>query len=155
MNTGRTYEIVVGFDGSFASHAALRWAIARAARDNASVTAVEVGRRPRPAPGTSYAIQPYGMAPPIERVSHASGLRDAVAAARGSTRTTPPVVELHVDGEPGVELARFAESAAMLVLGHTPRGRLAELVLGGTATECLRHARCPVVLIPADIVFGA
>lgn len=152
MNTKRTREIVVGFDGSFASHAALRWAINRAAEDDATVTAVEVAHRPRLAPGTSYAVQPYGMAPPIERVAQASSLHEAVLAARGTHRSTP-VVELHVDGEPGVELARIAESAAMLVLGHTPHGRLTELILGSTASDCLRHARCPVVLIPADATY--
>ena len=47
---------------------------------------------------------------------------------------------------------RLPRHAAMLVLGHTRRGRLAELILGGTATECLRTARCPVVLVPADTI---
>ncbi len=89
------------------------------------------------------------MAPPIERVTHKSSLHEAILAARGSHNATP-VVELHVDGEPGVELTRIAEGAAMLVLGHTPHGRLTELILGSTGSECLRHARCPVVFIPAD-----
>jgi nucleotide-binding universal stress UspA family protein len=137
-------------DGSPASRAALRWAIRHAAQDQATVTAVEVRRRARLAPGTSYAVQPYGMAPPLERAAHPARLHDAVQAARGSTRDAPAVRELHVDGEPGVELAQLAEGASMLVLGHTPHGRLTELILGSTATECLRHARCPVVLVPAN-----
>lgn len=145
-------QIVVGVDGSAESLAALRWAIRRAARDHTTVTAVEVGHRPRLAPGTSYAIQPYGMAPPIERVTHPARLHTAVDAAVGAMRGAPTVMELHVEGEPGIELTRIAESAAMLVLGHSRRGRLAELVLGGTASECLRTARCPVVLVPADTV---
>lgn len=148
MSTKRTREIVVGFDGSSASHAALRWAISRAAREDATVTAVEVNHPSRLAPGTSYAVQPYGMAPPIERATHKSSLHAAIRAARGPHRSTP-VVELHVDGEPGVELARIAEGASMLVLGHTPHGRLTELILGSTGGQCLRHARCPVVFIPA------
>ena len=143
-------EIVVGVDGSPASHAALRWAVRHAARDKATITAVEVGHRARLAPGTSYAVQPYGMAPPIERATHPTRLHDAVQAVRGSIQDAPAIRELHVDGEPGVELTRIAESASMLVLGHTPHGRLTELILGSTATECLRHARCPVVLVPAD-----
>ena len=110
MSTRRTREIVVGYDGSSASHTALRWAINRATRDDATVTAVEVTHPSRLAPGTSYAVQPYGMAPPIERVGRRSSLHEAVLAARGSHASTP-VVELRVDGEPGVELTRIAEGA--------------------------------------------
>ena len=149
MSTKRTREIVVGFDGSSASHAALRWAISRATRDDATVTAVQVTHRSDP--GTSYAAQPYGMAPPIERVGRKSSLHDAILAARGSHRSTP-VVESHVDGEPGVELTRISESASMLVLGYAPHSRITELILGSTGSECLRHARCPVVFIPADAI---
>jgi nucleotide-binding universal stress UspA family protein len=145
-------QIVVGVDGSAESMTALRWAIRHATRNHATVTAVEVSHRPRLAPGTSYAIQPYGMAPPIERIRHSTRLHAAVVAARGSMRDAPPVTELHVEGEPGVELTHIAESAAMLVLGHSPRSRLADLILGGTATECLRTARCPVVLVPAHTI---
>lgn len=147
MNTS---EIVVGVDGSPASQAALRWAMRRAARDHATLTAIQVDHRARLAPGTSYAVQPYGMAPPIELATHPARLHETVTAARRAMRDAPSVTELHLDGEPGVELARPAEDATMLVLGHTQHGRLAELILGSTATECLRHARCPVVLVPAD-----
>jgi nucleotide-binding universal stress UspA family protein len=152
MNAKHPNEIVVGFDGSSASHAALRWAVRRAAEEQASVTVVEVGYRVRLAPGTSYAVQPYGTAPPIERMGQRSQLHDAVAAAKGN-RTEPGIVELHVDGEPAVELTKLAENATMLVVGHTRRGRLSELILGSTAASCLRHARCPVVLVPEEAVF--
>ena len=152
MSTKRTREIVVGFDGSSASHAALRWAISRANRDDATVTAVEVTHPSRLAPGSSYAVQPYGVAPPIERASRRSSLHEAIQAARGP-RVSTPVVEVRVDGEPGVELARIAEGAAMLVLGHTPHTRISQLILGSTGADCLRHARCPVVFIPADGIY--
>jgi nucleotide-binding universal stress UspA family protein len=151
MDTSQRSKIVVGFDGSFASRTALRWAISRAARDNATVTAVEVARQPRLVPGTSYAVQPYGMAPPIERMSRQSSLHEAILAARSVHRTASEVMELHVDGDPGVELARLAQGATMLVLGHTPRTRLTEFIVGSTASDCLRRTRCPIVLIPADV----
>jgi nucleotide-binding universal stress UspA family protein len=82
-------EIVVGVDGSPASHAALRWAVRRAALDKATVIAVEVGPHPRLAPGTSYAVSPYGVVPPLERITHPARLRDAVQAALGSMRDAP------------------------------------------------------------------
>lgn len=150
MSTKRTREIVVGFDGLPASYAALRWAISRATRDDATVTAVQVTHRSNV--GSSYAAQSYGVAPPIERAARKTSLHEAIQAARGPHRSTP-VVELHVDGEPGVELTRIAESASMLVLGYAPHSRITELILGSTGSECLRHARCPVVFIRSDAIY--
>ena len=48
----------------------------------------------------------------------------------------------------GVELARAAHGAAMLVLGHNPHGKTTEFLFGRVTNECLRHADVPVVLVP-------
>jgi nucleotide-binding universal stress UspA family protein len=34
-----------------------------------------------------------------------------------------------------------------------PPSLLTELILGSTGSECLRHAHCPVVFIPADAIY--
>jgi len=146
-----THQIVVGVDGSAASRAALRWAVRHAGTVGAAVTAVEVQRQPHVAPGTSYAVQPYGTVPPADRIEHEGRLHTVATEAAASVLGAPPVAELRVQGAPGAELARIAVNADLLVLGHTPHGRVAEFVLGSTAGECLRKARCPVVLVPVDI----
>lgn len=138
--------IVVGVDGSAASVAALRWAVDRATAEHHTVTAVEVRTPVRLAPGTSYAPGPYGLIPP-ER--HGNPLHDAVAAVRKAVPNAPTIAELQRRGDAGVELARVAHDAAMLVLGHNPHGKLTELLFGDVTSECLRHARVPVVLVPA------
>lgn len=53
-------------------------------------------------------------------------------------------------GEPGTELIRAAADGALLVLGHTPHGRTKEFLFGPVIAECLRHVKCPVVLVPAE-----
>jgi nucleotide-binding universal stress UspA family protein len=139
--------IVVGVDGSAASVAALRWAIDRAMAEHSTVTAVEVQPPVHLLPGTSYAVQPYGSAPPIERLH--SRLHDTVAATVATIPDAPEVVELRLQGNPGVELTRAAlDNGSMLVLGYNPHSRITEFLLGRVTGECLRHSRRPVVLVP-------
>lgn len=139
--------IVVGLDGSAASAAALRWAVERAEAEHRTVTAVEVRSPVRLAPGTSYAPGPYGTAPPLEHLR--SRLHETVTAVRDTMPSAPEITERLLSGEPGVELARVARDAAMLVLGHNPHGKTTEFLFGHVTAECLRHAAVPVVLVPA------
>jgi nucleotide-binding universal stress UspA family protein len=143
-------SIVVGVDGSAASVAALRWAIIEARARMCTVTAVEVRLAPHPMPGTSYAIQPYGSAPPIERTR--SRLHETIAATVATVEgSAPHIVETHLRGDPAVELARVAQEAgSTLVLGYTPHSRITEFLLGRVTGECLRHSRTPVVLVPVS-----
>lgn len=141
--------IVVGVDGSAASVAALRWAITEAKAQACPVTAVEVRPASHPLPGTSYAVQPYGSAPPVERTR--SRLHETVAATVATVRDAPLVEEMHLQGDAGVELARIARnSGSTLVLGYTPHSRVTEFLLGRVTGECLRHSRIPVVLVPVS-----
>jgi len=142
-----TGTIVVGVDGSAASVVALRWAVERATAEHRAVTAVEVRAPSRLAPGTSYAPAPYGMTPPPGR--DRSRLHETVTAVREDMPHAPRIAELERRGEPGVELARVAHDAAMLVLGHNPHGRTTEFLFGRVTAECLRHTGVPVVLVPA------
>ena len=57
--------IVVGVDGSAASKAALRWAIAEATRRDCVVRAVAVSPTPELMPATSLAMEPRGMRFPV------------------------------------------------------------------------------------------
>jgi nucleotide-binding universal stress UspA family protein len=55
-------------------------------------------------------------------------------------------------GEPARELARSASDldAELLVIGSRGRHELASAVLGSVASELMRHAPCPVVVVPPD-----
>lgn len=136
--------IVVGVDGSAASVMALRWALARAAEEKCPIIAVEVHAPVHALPGTSYAVQPHGSAPPATRTL----LHQTVTTAAAALPDAPEVTEMRLHGDPGLELARAAEGEAMLVLGYRPHSRVTEFLLGRVTGDCLRHARCPVVLVP-------
>jgi nucleotide-binding universal stress UspA family protein len=51
------------------------------------------------------------------------------------------------DGSPSKALTQLATDADMLVVGAHHRRGLG-LLLGSTASSCVRHARCPVVVVP-------
>ena len=138
------HGIVVGVDGSAASIAALRWALTKAGEDKRPITAVEVREPAHALPGTSYAVQPHGTAPPVTRTL----LHQTVATAVAALPDAPEVAEMRLRGDPGAELARVSEGESMLVLGYRPHSRVTEFLLGRVTADCLRHARCPVVLVP-------
>ncbi|MEO6090265.1 MAG: universal stress protein [Umezawaea sp.] len=56
----------------------------------------------------------------------------------------PEVTEAVLLGDPAVEL----HHADLLVLGAHGHGKAAGVLLGSVVSECLRHAACPVVVIP-------
>jgi nucleotide-binding universal stress UspA family protein len=140
--------IVVGVDGSVASVAALRWAITQAQVRQCPITAVEVRPAPHPMPGTSYAVQPYGRTPPVERTR--TKLHDTVTTTVATIENAPEIVEMHLEGDPWVELPRVSASqGSTLVLGYTPHSRIIDFLFSQVTREFLRHSRCPVVVVPA------
>ena len=141
--------IVVGFDGTPAAVAALRWAIAESRTcDCARVTAVRV-HAPDTAfvPAMSMGIQPHGATHPDHDDAALARLVDEVS--------TESVAHGRVDlalvpGRSGRVLAEAARDALLLVIGaHHTTPRLADGV-GAFAADVVRHAHCPVAIIPAD-----
>lgn len=145
-----TPVIVVGVDGSPESHAALRWALNEAPRRNARVEAV-LAHRAEPAfvPASPMGFNPHGDMPPQhpEQELHA-----AVQQVRALVPGAAEVAETVVVGDAARQLARASQDAELLVVGTRGRGKVAGAVLGSVAAECLRHAQCPVVVIPRRAV---
>lgn len=53
-----------------------------------------------------------------------------------------------VRGRPGETLARESEAVDLLVVGSRGHGPLATVMLGGASHTLLRHAACPVIVVP-------
>ncbi|MDN5917445.1 MAG: universal stress protein [Pseudonocardia sp.] len=141
--TARADEIVVGVDTSTPSRAALRWALREADGTGRVVRAVLVWN---PAPlfaGPAPAYEPIG---PV-RAEYRAELERAVAEVVGPRPPVGVTTEV-LEGDPADELARRADGAALLVLGSHGRGRLRATFLGSVALGCVRHATCPVLIIP-------
>jgi len=76
-------------------------------------------------------------------------LHEMVRDVSSRLEYAPEVTEVVLTGDPAVELARLSHHADLLVLGSHGHGKAAGLLLGSVVSECLRHAACPVVVIPA------
>ena len=140
-------RIVVGLDGSPASLAALRWAADQAFLTGARLEAVTVYE---PVAEIAFAFGGYPAVNPINpamaKQSALAGLESWVHAALEESQADVQLVAL-ADGTPSKALTHLAEGADMLVVGAHHRHGLG-LLLGSTAASCVRHAECPVVVVP-------
>jgi nucleotide-binding universal stress UspA family protein len=136
--------VVVGFDGSPPSTAALDWAAAEAARRGLPlkvVLAIELGTA-LPMPMDSGA--PWAMAK-IE-----SSAREVLADAVDRARKTDP--ELVVESRLVIDTAAAAlvdasRTAALVVVGNRGHGDLMGTLLGSVAFGVTAHAQCPVAVV--------
>lgn len=135
--------IVVGVDGSEGSRRALRWAIAEGRRTGSAVEAI-----------TAWSWDGLGGAmlaatsPRIERELAEQVSRHELNLVLADTGSSSPAAREVVEGHPVKALLTAARRARMLVLGSHGHGRLHHAVLGSISEECVRHATCPVVVVP-------
>jgi len=143
--SSQTAPVVVAYDGSQASSAALTWATAEAIREHAPLRIVEVFELvivDRPSPGKVVPLAAL-------RTVRERGLE----ALAESVRLRHP--GLHVDtllleGAPSPALIEETAQARMLVLGSRGLGGFSGMILGSVAVQVGAHAHCPVVVVPPD-----
>lgn len=141
--------IMVGVDGSPASREALRWGLLEAVRRASTVEAVLVTPPDDVfVPATSLGVHPHGEKPQLHP---AEELHALVSMVRAEIADAPEVVETVVKGSAPDQLARASRNAEVLVVGRRGRRPLTEVFLGSVAASCLRHAECPVVVIPPAV----
>ncbi|MGE3109577.1 MAG: universal stress protein [Phycisphaerales bacterium] len=73
-------------------------------------------------------------------------------AAANDAAACPPTHRFLREGHPGPEVCASAREwgADMIVIGSHGRGGLTRLLMGSTAEAVMRHAPCPVLVIPAS-----
>lgn len=136
--------VVVGTDGSKGSVHALRFAFEEALRRGVAAEVI-----------TAWTVtSPYTdnySAPVLDEArERATEVQDkAVARALHGMDQTPPISRSVVHGYGGSVLVEAARDAAVLVVGHTQRSRLARAITGSVSAECLGNSSVPVILVPA------
>jgi nucleotide-binding universal stress UspA family protein len=139
------HEIVVGVDGSPGSYAALRWAARMAAPLNASITALTAWEFPVFITAAGGGLLP-GTWDPEEDAN--TIVNDAVGAVFAGT---PGYVRAVVaQGHPADMLINASKSALMVVVGGRGHGGFAGALLGSVSTAVAHHAKCPVLIVPAE-----
>jgi nucleotide-binding universal stress UspA family protein len=140
--------IVVGIDGSAHSARALEWAMNEAVLRHAPLTVLSVHRVM-----VSFWDSPFGYPEPHDQLERAREMaREAIGKAlaqRGDEHPASVTTRVLI-GAPAEELLRAAEDADMIVVGSRGTGGFARLLMGSVCTQITHHARCPVIVIPAE-----
>ena len=142
-------RIVVGYDGSPDSCAALDWAAALAHRTHLPLTVLHVVDYLGQLPGTLPAV------PTPQRVEQAVGPPAELVAAEGVhlARTRTDSIDItavtHV-ARVAYSLIEHSRDAALLVVGTRGRGELGGAILGSVSFAAVGHAHCPVVVVRGD-----
>ncbi|MBC2874395.1 MULTISPECIES: universal stress protein [Streptomyces] len=146
-------RVVVGVDGSAGSVAALRQGAREAARHGAVLCPVYAWAPPGGEAADAVSPAPSDVCAHWERAA-ATVVRETCEAAFGPA---PPGTVLRpraVRAAPGPALVALArDPGALLVVGTGEHGPLHRALHGSVSRHCLRHARCPVLVVhpsPAD-----
>jgi nucleotide-binding universal stress UspA family protein len=128
------HAVGVGYDGSFQSAHALTTARRLASELGAGLSAFQVVTVPA-------------------RVYMGAGAPDAMSVDVLADRARARIADLGgvephaVYGDPADELARFAASVDLLVVGSRDYGPVGRLIHGSTSGELARRCRCPLLVL--------
>lgn len=151
--TEKAPRIVVGVDGSASSLAALRWAVHQAELTGGTVDAIVAWQMPSSMTGFGFA--PVAVADGSEMEQTAQRALDHAVRQVVGPEGGPVVRRLVVEGFPAPVLLGASAGADLLVLGSRGRGGFSGALLGSVGQHCVRHARCPVVIIRGDLTQAA
>ena len=138
-------KIVVGVDGSAASLAALREALEEARLRSAPLRVITAWQLTY----SEIAIETPVVVQKI--VEHNAEMLEAALASVDHGRATGVEISSElVNGHPATELLAAASDATLLVVGTRGTGGLSGTLLGSVAHAAIHHAKCPVLVVPAD-----
>jgi nucleotide-binding universal stress UspA family protein len=134
--------VVVGYDASGPAEAALEWAAREARLREAPLQVVYV----RDAHDTGLTAPPGGHDNGPDR-----GAWPVVEEAAARARDVAPGVETETYVEYASSVAALvgmSRGAALLAVGSSPHGAMAEELRGSVALQVAMHAHCPVAVVP-------
>ncbi len=149
----RPRRVVVGVDGSPNSVAAVRFAVQEARLRHAELHVVHAWNF-TPAP-PAFVPSP-SLGPSVAEQEEVAGrvLSACVAEAIGDD-TDVTVVETLVNAPAAEALQDVASGADLLVVGARGHTGLIGAVLGSVAVAVVKHAPCPVAVVPAPVTPAA
>lgn len=145
MNESLIRPVVVGFDGSPASAAALRWAARYAETNHTTVRVVHALALPE-------VKGPMGFASAVPVADLVEATEELLTAACEPVLADHPGLRSGVAvtvGAAGPVLLDEAPGARLLVVGSSGLGEFRDAVLGSVAAGLTAHATSPVVVVPA------
>ena len=137
-------RIVVGYDGSVTSRAALEWGIAEARARHAPLRIVHALASP------AVAVTGYGIYEPLDSELIVKVGEQTLATAVEQVQERAPDLEVDtklIPGPPAKGLLGHLEDAGLVVVGSRGHGTFGELLLGSTGVALATHAPCPVIVL--------
>lgn len=145
----RSGPVVVGVDGTEASESAIAFAFAEAAARDRRLVAVHTWTGPVL---DTFLLGQSGIEPDF--VPQQQRAWELLAERLAGWQEKYPEVRVHrevVRDNPARALLRYADGAALVVVGSRGRGGFRGLVLGSTSQDLLHHAHCPVAVVRSDV----
>lgn len=135
--------IAVGVDDSESSHRALEWAAQEALRRGAVLQVVTAWSWDAVEGAPLAAVDPATM----EELAEQTQSR-AIAEIVDVMDPKPPVTRRIVQAAAVEALAEATQEADLLVVGTHGRGPVRSFLLGSVSLSVIKHAACPVVVMP-------
>lgn len=135
--------VVVGIDGSKGAHRALEWAVHEAEVRGARLLVIHTW------------FYPYVGSPAFVQVDPAllrEGAQELLDHAVAQVRAGHPDLDVTgslLEGSAAHALVEAGQEADLVVVGSRGHGGFAGLLLGSVSQQCVHHATCPVVVVPA------
>jgi nucleotide-binding universal stress UspA family protein len=150
--TGPSQPVVVGFDNSPGSSAAVRYAADVAAQTGAPLKVITAYRPISPwlLSGADHLSHPgNGQRPDFEAIARAAAHDTAIDGLRIARQQHPtlPATQRAIRGPAADILASAAGRAGLLVVGSRGRGGFAGLILGSVSHRLIRTSPCPVLVV--------
>jgi len=145
MNIDR---VVIGYDGSTTSRAALEWGAAEAVRRRVRIIVAHTPPLvPTSAVGQGAYLEPD---PGVIITAAQETLNEGTELARKlASEMTVEAAETRWPVTAG--LLELATTESIIVVGSRGLGGFAELLVGSTGVELANHAPCPVVVVRSDL----
>lgn len=153
-------RIVVGIDDSPGGRAALGWAVSQARTARVPLIAVRSWALGLPRHGGRRRWRAVQVRHPHvvlqfdgfeQRAASAQLISESFQVVAGGIPRDVAVIVQTPEGDPGAVLTDVsAADGDLLVLGWDRGLRLQRLLHGSVSSYCREHARCPVVVVPAD-----
>ena len=140
-------KILVPLDFSESSLEGLLYAISFASRFGVSLTLLHAIQVQPFIPADGHPVQERMPAPGV--IERAARLRASKFLKQVDFKGVAYQMEIH-GGAPAHEICRFAESAGVELIITSTHGQtaLAHALIGSTAEQVVRHAPCPVLVVP-------
>ncbi|WP_457948769.1 universal stress protein [Pseudarthrobacter sp. alpha12b] len=147
MTSTGSFTIVVGFDGSEYSQAALDWAMDEARQRNGQVRLITAWNKPPmawyPAVLETAAGELAAEESP-EQIARTLQGQAVKSAEDGGVTATGQLVDTH---SPASAILDAAKDADLIVVGSRGHGGFPGLHLGSVSTQVVNHAQCPVLVV--------